>query len=319
MRRASHPPAPGFTLIELVCVCALIACLLAVAAPAVGYRVLRDRVEAESAALQAMAAAVQASWDSTDLEGTNLAALPGAVPSGVDPTLFSTSLDPTPPAASTHAYDWFAKIARQMGYAPQAGVSPYAQPQVKNVLVNSCGNVRVMLLGPSEPGQQRFLLLSVVDSPGQLALPTWPDPGNPQDPADLALFEDIWNTDWTSAAALPASWLAALTPAQAQAWQGAAGGRGRLWQLCVERIVCPKFTITVNNNHPSDNCYVCYNLNGATAGASAAVPAGAGTFVLPGVCSGRLIQAYRGASPPPGAQLFSQFNLRGNCEITLQD
>jgi hypothetical protein len=41
--------------------------------------------------------------------------------------------------------------------------------------------------------------------------------------------------------------------------------------------------------------------------------------VIPGVYFGRLVQAYRGTAAPPAAQLFSQFTLRDNNEITLQD
>ena len=55
------------------------------------------------------------------------------------------------------------------------------------------------------------------------------------------------------------------------------------------------------------------------AGNSAVVPANGGTMVIPGVYFGRLIQAYRGSAPPPSGLLFSQFTLRDNNEITLQD
>jgi hypothetical protein len=162
--------------------------------------------------------------------------------------------------------------------------------------------------------------MSLMAPPGQLAIPALPNPSNLQDPADLALFNDIWNTNWAGPAAqLPATWTAALTPAQAQAWLGAPSGSGRLWQLCVQRIVCPKFTMTVNDTHPTDNCYVYYNINGTTAGGTAAVPANSGVVVIPGVLFGRLIQAYRGSAPPPTGTLFSQFTLRDNCEITVQD
>ena len=41
--------------------------------------------------------------------------------------------------------------------------------------------------------------------------------------------------------------------------------------------------------------------------------------MIPGIFFGRLVQAYRGLAPPPTAQLFSQFILRDNAEITVQD
>jgi prepilin-type N-terminal cleavage/methylation domain-containing protein len=319
MRRGSR----GFTLIELACVCAVIGITLVTLAPAVGRRVLQARVAAEAASLQAIAAAIQASFESTDLEATNIAALPGTVPSGVDATAFSLSTDPGFVPSTTNPFDWFAKVARQMGDAPLIGVAPRPalQPRVAAVLINPSGSTRILLEGPSsEAAQQRFLLISLVAAPGQLALPPLPNSSNTQDPANLALFADTWNTDWTSpAAVLPSTWQAALTPAQVSAWQGSGSTPGRLWQLCVQRIVCPRFAITLNDTHPTDNCYVYYNLNGTTAGATAAASAGSGVTALTGILFGRTIQAYRGPAPPPAGVLFSQFILRGNTEITVQD
>jgi len=313
----------GFTLLEILCVCAVIGILLAVTAPAIGFQIIQARVAAETAALQNIAVAVQATFESSDLEGTNVAALPGGIPDGVDSTAFSPSLDPSWMPATTRTFDWFAKVARQTGFAPQVGVAPTPslQPQVAAILLNSCRSARIMMVGPAdEANAQRFLVFSVVAPPGQLPVPPLPNPANPQDPANLALFNDIWNTNWSGASAvLPATWAAALSPAQIQAWQGSGSSGSRLWQMCVQRIVCPKFTITVNNTHPTDNCYVYTNFNGTTAGSALTVGANTGTFIIPGICSGRLVQAYRGPSPPPSAPLFSQFNLRDNCEITLQD
>lgn len=319
MRRSE----PGFTLIELIAVCAILGVLAAIALPAVGTQIARARVAAEAQTLHRLAAAAQASFESTDLEGTNLAALPGSIPAGVDATAPSPTTDPAWVPATTAAADWFAKLTRAVGDSPQLGVAPTQtlQPRVAANLFNPNRLARILLIGPlSEAGQQRFLLLSLMAPPGTLALPPLPNPANSQDPANLALFNDTWNVDWTSpAAALPPAWIAGLTAAQAQAWQGTGGGSSRLWQLCAERIVCSKFTVVVNNSHPSDNCYIYYNLNGTNAGASTTVAANAGTYVISGVYAGRTIQAYRGTSGPPAAQLFAQFILRDHCEITLQD
>jgi prepilin-type N-terminal cleavage/methylation domain-containing protein len=313
----------GFTLVELICVCALISILLAVVTPTIGRQILLSRVAAENATLQNFAVAAQGSFESTDLEGTNLAALAGTVPTGVDATNYSTSTNPVLLPTTTNTFDWFAKLARQMGSAPQVGIAPAPalQPQLAGILINPEQNIRIFLLGPTnETNQQRFLLVSLMAPSGMLALPAWPNPANPQDSANLALFNEIWNTNWTaSAAVLPPTWTAALTSDQIQAWQGSASGGSRLWLLCVQRIVCPKFTLTVNNTHPTDSCYVFYNLNGTVAGATATVPANGGVYVVPGILGGRLIQAYRGTSGPPIAPLFAQFILRDSSEITLQD
>lgn len=313
----------GFTLVELIAVCAAIGIIAAIAAPAVGDRIAQERIGAETEALRNLAHAIQLSFESTDLESTNIAALSGSVPSGVDTTGFSASTDTTSLPATTLASDWFAKLARVLGDTPQIGVAPTpaAQPRVAAVLVNPDRQMRLLWLGPeSEANQQRFLLVSLMAAPGDLALPAMPNPSNNQDPADLALFNDTWNTDWTNpSSVLPPSWIAGLTPTQASAWQGNGTGRPQLWRLCVQRIVCPKLNVVINNTHPTDNCYLYYNLNGSTAGSSAQVGANTGTFVISGVYQGRTIQAYRGAAAPPTATLFAQFILRDSCEITLQD
>jgi type II secretory pathway pseudopilin PulG len=315
----------GFTLVELACVCAIMAILLSTIAPVVGFQILRARVDAETSALRNLGAAAQASFESTDLEGTNIASLPGSVPSGVDTTNFSPSTGTAYAPASVNTNDWFVKLARQLGCslpAPSQGSPVTGIPiPAAGVLYNSSNNARFMLEGPeNEAAQQRFLIVSLIASPGQLAVPPLPNPSNTQDPANLVLFNDIWNTNWTAPGAiLPPSWTAALSPGQVMDWQGSGASGGRLWQLCVQRVVCPKFSITINNTHPTESCYVYFNLNGAVSGSSVSVPADGGVYVIQGVFFGRLIQAYRGTGPPPSAQLFSQFTLRDGNEITLQD
>jgi hypothetical protein len=132
----------------------------------------------------------------------------------------------------------------------------------------------------------------------------------------LSYFNDFWDTDWNySGATLPKSWTSALTTYQVASWQS----NSNMSLLRVQRIVCPKYSITINNTHPSDNCYIYLNFNGLNAGSSSVINSNSGTFVIPSILAGRQIQAYRGAYPPPNAILFSQFILRDNCEITLQD
>jgi prepilin-type N-terminal cleavage/methylation domain-containing protein len=312
----------GFTLLELVAVCAVLGILATLALSNASQQILHARVATENVALGRIAAAIEASFESTDLESTNIAAVGGTVPGGVDLTAFSSSNDVSTIPSTTNAPDWFAKVARQMGDVPLLGVAPsrQLQPRLAAVLTNPNHAVRLLWEGPeTESGQQRFLLLSLMDPDGVLYLPPWPFPDNPQDPHNLALFTDTWNTDWADpAAVLPVSWQDGLGFPSLRSW-GAGGPSSRLWQLCVRRIVCAKFNVVVNNLHPSDNCYVFLNLNGSNPGTIFPIPANAGTAVFPGVLAGRTIQAYRGAAQPPVAALFAQFILRDHCEITLQD
>lgn len=310
---------PAFTLLEMVAVFAVMAALAAIALPAVGVQIAQVRIATESRELKSLADAVRASFTSTDLESTNLAALSGTVPSGVDATAFSVSTDVSLLPATTNTNDWFAKIARQLGDTPVVGQPPSwsAQPRLARVIQNANHLTRILLVGPTnEPGQQRFLLLSLVAAPGRLTLPAWPNPQNNQDTQNLAYFNDVWNTDWTSVgAALPSTWTQSLAAAQLAAWTS---GSGSLWQLCVERIVCSKFTLTINNSHPTSSLSVYYNFNGSTAGIETDVAASAGVVSVPSILAGRIIRAYlnTGTGSPT---LFAQFALRDNAEITLQD
>jgi len=309
--------ARAFTLLELVVVCAVLGILASIALDAASSQIGRSRVAAEQRELERLATAIQASFESTDLEATNLAALAGTVPTGVDLTAFSATNDLDAVPATTNPGDWFAKLARQRGDTPILGVAPTAalQPRVAAVLINLNRQTRLLWEGPeTETTQQRFLLLSVMAPEGTVVLPPWPAAGGPQAAANLTLFNDTWNTDWSGpGVVLPASWLSGLSAAQAAAWSG------RTAQLCVRRIVLAKYSIVLNNTHPSDNCYLAYNLNGTTAGSAVTLAAGAGTVVVPGILAGRTIQAYRGSSPPPSAQQFTQFVLRDESEITLQN
>ena len=315
-----HSRASAFTLLEIMLVMAVIGLLLALAAPVVGFQITQSQVAAETASLKTIAAAIQSSFLSTDLDGTNIAALPGTVPTGVSTTQFSTSTNSAALPASVASNDWFIKVARQMGYSFQ-GVSFPATgvpAQASGLVQNATRNRRILLVGPdNETTAQRFLLISLVGAPDQLTIPPLPNPANPQAPANLALFNDTWNTTWTAASStLPATWTTALTAAQIQAWQG------RLWQLCVQHITCPKYNVVINNTDATLNCYVYYNFNGSTAGSSLTVLANAGsqTSATP-ILYGRTIQAWRGTAAPPsaGTSLFSQFILKEPAEITLQN
>ena len=74
----------------------------------------------------------------------------------------------------------------------------------------------------------------------------------------------------------------------------------------------PKFTVTVNNNHPADSAYVSFN---NTSPAFTAPPA-SGANTTPEILGGRLITIHRGTSLP-GVEAL-RFRLRENATITVQ-
>jgi len=311
----------AFTLIEIIAVCAILGILFAISTQGIQLQIWNAKIKAEDAKLDNIRQTIQSSFESLDLEGTNIASFIDSVPQGTDPTQFSQTTDATYIPNTCYINDWYIKIAKQAGFSSQLGTAPTRalQPQIANILMNASGNIRIMLAGPSnEPNQQRFLILSLVAPQGELQMPSLPDSSNGS--GYLNFFNDIWNTDWSySAANLPQSWILSLNNIQQTAWASKYHSIPNINLLRVKRIICNKYSITINNTHPTDNCYIFYNFNGATAANSCIINNNAGVSIIPSILAGRQIQAYRGLGNPPNSSLFSEFTLRDNTEITLQD
>lgn len=277
--------------------------LAAILAPSVRDIVERNQREAEGRTLDELSATIAASFDETDLSNLNLAALAGTIAATDTPTEFSDST--TPLYSQTTAAVWFAKVARLRGLAPQTGIAPGAQPQLARLAFNPQGNARLFFAGPEEAGRQRFLLLSLAARSELLALPPY-EPG-------AAWFDSIWNHDWESrTAALPALWQSRLNGAQIAAWHQGSAGLTRVHRLVVRRIVLPKYRITVNNNHPTEQAFVSFNNtpNAFTAAANS------GATSSPEILGGRLITINRGPAWP-GIEAL-RFHLRENATVTVQ-
>ncbi len=293
----------GFSLLEIVLVLFVLGIVAAAVAPSLREVIERGRRDAEAKALDELAATIATTFEAIDLSNDNVAALPGTLGTSDTATRFSTSTSAT--SATTAGADWFAKVARARGIAPQIGVAPAAQPAVAQIAFNPTGNPRILIAAPSEAGRQRFLLVSLTARSDQLALPAYE--------ASAAWFDALWNNDWESRTAQPpAYWSGRLSPAQLAAWTAGSGGMTSVWRLCVRRIVLPKFTVTVNNNHATDSAFVSFN---NTSPAFTAGP-GSGASTTPEILGGRLITINRGTSAP-GVEAL-RFRLRENATITVQ-
>lgn len=295
----------GFSLLEIVLVLFVLGILSAAVAPSLREMVERGRRDAEAKSLDELATAVASTFDATDLTNDNVAALPGTMGPGDTATQFSTSTSAT--SAATAATDWFSKVARARGITPQMGVAPTtaAQPALAQIAYNPSGNPRLLFAGPSEAGRQRFLLVSLTARPEQLTLPAYEN--------SAAWFDALWNSDWESRTAQPpAYWTGKLTPAQLAAWTQGSGGLTQVYRLCVRRIVLPKFTVTVNDNHATDSAFVSFN----NVSPAFTAPANSGANVTPEILGGRLITINRGTSLP-GVEAL-RFRLRENATITVQ-
>lgn len=295
----------GFSLLEIVLVLFVLGILAAAMVPAVRDIVEKGRREAELRSLDELADTITASFENTDLTNLNLAALPGTIGAGDAATTFTTSTSAG--YTTTAATDWYAKVARLRGVTPLIGVAPSAaaQPALARIAFNALGNARLLIAAPGEAGRQRFLLVSLMARSDQLSLPAYE--------ANSAWFDAIWNHDWDNrAAALPAYWGGRLSQAQAAAWTLGGAGLTSVHRLCVRRIVLPKFRITVNNNHPTEQAFVSFN-NTAAAHVAAA---NSGAGVTPEILGGRLVSINRGATPP-GVETL-RFFIRENATVTLQ-
>jgi prepilin-type N-terminal cleavage/methylation domain-containing protein len=295
----------GFSLLEMVLVLFVLGIMAAALAPSVRDVVEKARRDAEAKSLEELVSTITASFESSDLTNLNLAALPGMIGSGDTATVFSTSTSAG--YANTASADWFAKLARSRGLTPQIGVAPSAtvQPELARIAFNALGNPRLLIAAPAESGRQRFLLVSLMARNDQLVLPAYE--------ANAAWFDALWNNNWESKTASPPTyWSGRLTAAQLAAWSAGSGGQTQVNRLCVRRIVLPKFRVSVNNNHPTEQAFVSFN----NTSPAFTAPANSGASVTPEILGGRLILINRGATWP-GVEAL-RFNLHENPTVTLQ-
>lgn len=297
--------ARGFSLLEVILVLFVVGTLAAALAPSVRDVIERTRREAEARSLDEIVATIGQSFESTDLTNLNIAALPGMIGGSDVPTSFSVATSGG--YTTTTATDWFTKIARLRGITPQLGAAPSAiqQPELARIAFNPVGNPRWLFIGPAESGRQRFLLVSLMARPEQLNVPAYA--------ATTAWFDAIWNQDWESrTGSLPALWSSQLSAAQVNAWVPGAGTLSWTNRLVVRRIVLPKFRVTVNNNHASENAYLAFN----NTSAALVAPAASGVNVSQEILAGRVVSVFRGTAAP-GVETL-RFSIRENATVTLQ-
>ncbi|MDB6093717.1 MAG: hypothetical protein JWM32_1279 [Verrucomicrobia bacterium] len=295
----------AFSLLEILLALFILGILASFAAPGIGDAFVRSRVEAERRTLEDLERTMVASFESTDLSALNLAALPGTIGPADMPTEFSQASSGA--YATTNANSWFAKVARARGVTPQVGVppSPSDQPALAQIVTNAFGNPRLLFAAPSEPGQQRFLLVSLMAPESQLALPAYE--------GSAAWFDAIANQNWESRTArIPAYWMGRLSGAQLAAWENGHAGLTSAWRLCVRQIVLKKYVLHVNNNHATANGYLSFNNTPNVFQA----PASSGATTTPEILGGRQIVVTQGTAWPGTTCL--DFHLHQNDSIFIQ-
>ena len=302
---------------------AIVGVLAGILAPVLANKLDDARMRAEADTLRSLRRDFEATYDATDFNGLNEAAVPGA---GLPPTTVFTTFDTgTGVAARIYAPSivvdpagWVTKLAAKRGvssYVLGASYTAQSQNQYGAVAFNPYGVQRCLVLGPTtEQGQQRYLLLSLMAPPYRvLAFPT----------ADATqTFDGIWDQSWESTQAqAPAGWAALLAPDQYALWNTASSGnRTNASRLLVERIVQPKYTLTLANNSQTDTAWVDIGpaANAITAGPnSGSVTSGSVAGFSTGILSGRLIVVRRGESPAAAYEV-QRFYLYSDVNLTVQ-
>lgn len=255
MRRA-------FTLVELIAVMTIIAILAGVSAlPMLGL-IEQARYKAERDHLATLANEARMSFRQDDLD-KNLSALkpdlPGTLPHyvtigtpppPVNPALFDAQIPAAGEIVNEHA--WYARLTKLRGQTLYAGRLNDQNGDIRSIAYNSYHRRRVMLAGPLEKGRQRYIILSFMFQDGPL-LPAAPADGRLKDmgagevsnPDYETWFNAIYDAEWGDKAhSPPAAWDAG---AQA-AWSDGYRGRNYMQRVIAQRIVQPRYQVTVNNN-----------------------------------------------------------------------
>jgi type II secretory pathway pseudopilin PulG len=313
----------GEFLLMLLVAVAIVGILAGILAPVIANKLDDAQIRSEEEALKSLRKDFEATYDAVDFDNLNEASLAGSgLPSG---TVFTTFDQATgiaarifAPSVIVDSTGWVTKLAQKRGvssYTIGASYSAINQNQYCAIAFNPYKVQRCLVVGPAgEAGQQRYLLVSLMVPPYRvLSFPV----------ADATqTFDSIWDQSWESTQAqAPLLWNSALSAADYSLWNTAsANNRTNASRLLVERIVQPKFTLTLANNSQTDIAWVDI---GPAVDAITAAP-NSGTVVSSslvgfstGILAGRLIVVRRGPSVGVAYEV-QRFFLYSDVNLTIQ-
>lgn len=209
------------------------------------------RMRAEREKLSALAREIRSSFRNDDLANFNISAIDGDVPDDRK-TLFDTTLEPVNERVTGFA--WFSKLARMRAGNDVVVVNDpvgSVQGDMADILFNTCDRRRFLFRGPRENDRQRYLLVSFMIGAGiaHPALPNMPmlteSSTEAQKEEYRKWFNGMYYHDWGIADG-PPSLEAAY--AWGNGWLQSSGrGYSFAQRVLVERIVQPRFFLTINN------------------------------------------------------------------------
>ncbi len=323
MKSTKKTGSRGEFLLMLLVAVAIVGILAGILAPVLANKLDDAQLRSESETLRSLRRDFEATYDAVDYNNLNEASIAGSgLPPGVEFTAFDSGtgiasriysqsivVDPT---------GWVTKLAQKRGigsYVVGSSYSALTQNQYTALAFNAYQVQRCLVVGPlGESGQQRYLLISLMVPPYRtLAFPT----------ADSTqTFNSIWDQSWESAQSqAPASWGSLLTSGQYSLWNTASSNnRTNASRLLVERIVQPKYSLTIANNSQLDTAWVDIGplTNAITAAPnSGTTQSGSLPGFATGILSGRLVVVRRGPSAAAAYEV-QRFFLYSDVNLTVQ-
>jgi len=313
----------GELLLLLLAAVAIVGILAGLLAPILSNKLDDAQIRAERDLLRGLRRDFEATYDANDYNNLNEASLPGSgLPAGTIFTTFDSGAGfgsrIYAPTITVDPYGWVTKLAQKRGitsYVAGASLAASSGDQYTGLAFNHYKVQRCLLAGPTgETGQQRYLLVSLMAPPYRvLAFPS----------ADATqTFDSIWDQSWESTGAqAPALWTSLLPAAQVALWNTvSANNRTNASRLLVERMVQPKYTLTVANNSQTDTAWVdigpATNAITALPNSGTTTSASLGGFAT-GILAGRLIVMRRGAGAGTAYEV-QRFFLYSDVNLTVQ-
>jgi hypothetical protein len=302
---------------------AIVGVLAGILAPVLANKLDDAQLRSESETLVSLRKDFEATYDAVDYTNLNEASVPSSgLPAGTVFTTFDLATGIASrifgPSVIVDPAGWVTKLAQKRGvssYVLGASYSALDQNQYVALAFNAYQVQRCLVIGPAgESGQQRYLLMSLMVPPYRaLAFPV----------ADATqTFDSIWDQSWESTQAqAPALWATLLSPSQYSLWNTASSNnRTNASRLIIERIIQPKYTLTLADNSQTDTAWVDI---GPATDAIVAAP-NSGTVVssslagfTTGILSGRMIVVRRGPSAASAYEV-QRFFLYSDVNLTVQ-
>jgi type II secretory pathway pseudopilin PulG len=323
MESIRMPSARGEFLLMLLIAVAIVGILAGILAPVIANKLDDAQIRGELEMLRSLRKDFEATYDSIDFNNLNEASIDASgLPTGTIFTTFDQGI-----GIGSRIYNqnievdssgWVTKLAQRRGvssYLRGAIYTAQSQNQYTTIAFNAYKVQRCLVIGPTgEPGQQRYLLVSLMVPPYRIL--TFPTVDSAQ------TFDSIWDQNWESTQAqAPASWSSLLSTAQFAEWNSTSeNNRTNASRLLVERIVQPKFTLTIANNSLTDTAWVDIgpSVNAITIGPnSGTVQSGSLVGFTTGILAGRLIVVRRGLTPSAAFEV-QRFFLYSDVNLTVQ-